>query len=96
MHYLILALATWRLSNLLVNEDGPANIFVQTRAFVGVQEYEDKQNNAIAGIFACIWCMSVWVGALFGMGWLAWGDAVLWVALPLALSTVAIAIDRVL
>lgn len=96
MHYLILALATWRLSNLLVNEDGPGNMFAYLRAFVGVQEFADDQPNAVAGAFACIWCMSVWVGALFGVGWLVWGDAIMWGALPLALSAVAIAMDKVL
>ena len=96
MHYLILALATWRLSNLLVNEDGPGNMFARLRNLAGVQDGTDTQPNAIAGVFACIWCMSVWVGALFGMGWLAWGNAAMWVALPLALSTVTIAMDKVL
>lgn len=71
-------------------------MFLYLRAFVGVQEFADEQPNAVAGVFACIWCMSVWVGALFGTGWLAGGDAMLWVALPLALSAVAIGMDRVL
>lgn len=96
MHYLILALATWRLSNLLVNEDGPADMFLYLRSFVGVREFADEQPNAVAGAFTCIWCMSVWVGALFGMGWLTWGEPVMWLALPLALSAVAIVMDKVM
>lgn len=95
MHYLILAMATWRLSSLLVNEDGPADIFKHLRAFVGVQD-ADEQPHALAGAFVCIWCMSVWTGALLGLAWLAWPAQTMWAALPLALSAAAIAMDRVL
>jgi len=96
MDYLILAMATWRLSNLLVNEDGPGNMFARLRNLAGVQEHFDVQPNTVAGVFACIWCMSIWVGAMFGMLWQAWPNATMWLALPLALSAAVIAMDRVL
>lgn len=96
MHYLILALATWRLSNLLVNEDGPGDMFAHLRNLAGVQDNADVQPNAVAGAFVCIWCMSVWVGVLFGVMWQAWPGAIMWLALPLALSAAVIAMDKVL
>jgi hypothetical protein len=40
MDFIILALATWRLSNLLVNESGPYDVFERVRARVGVY-YDD-------------------------------------------------------
>lgn len=47
-------LATWRLTSLLVQEDGPARLFARLRAF-----------STFGGVLECVWCCSVWVaGAL--------------------------------
>jgi hypothetical protein len=57
------ALATWRVSRLIVHEDGPANLVVRVRRAVDA--------TPLAGVMDCFACTSVWVGwgvaaALFG------------------------------
>ena len=98
MAYLILALATWRLSNLLVNEDGPWQMFARLRALAGVrfnEEFQPYASTMMAGAFVCIWGMSVWIGLGMWAMWQAWPDSVMRLAGPLALSAAAIMIDKV-
>ena len=97
MNYLILALATWRISSLLANEDGPYNIFERLRNCVGVY-YDDYSNaqgkNELAKMLICGWCSSVWIGLVLTIGYWLLGDVVVWLVLPLALSAAAIIIDE--
>jgi hypothetical protein len=62
--FVLSILATWRITSLLVMEEGPFDMFARLRSFVGVQ-YDDHSNpygeNALSKIFSCVWCMSVWV-----------------------------------
>lgn len=57
-------LATWRLSNALVNEAGPWWVLVRLRRRTGI--VHDDMGNPIAvpdgHILGCVWCASVWVG----------------------------------
>lgn len=97
MDYLILALATWRISSLLVNEDGPWAMFARLRAVVGVYYDESLQRQAdavLAGVFNCVWCMSVWAGLAWAVAYYAWPALTVWMALPLALSAAAIVVER--
>lgn len=56
---LLLSLATWRISSMLVSERGPFSIFENLRSKVVVWN-----NKTLIGIFGCIWCMSIYVAAL--------------------------------
>lgn len=89
MDYLILALATWRLTSLFVNEEGPFAVFDKLRCGIGV--YDDDPNWLAKGL-SCMWCASVWFGAGWALAYFVWKDVV-WVALPLALSAGAIIIE---
>ncbi len=56
-------LATWRLSRLVVSEDGPAQVVVKVRKAV--------DTTPLAGLMDCFACTSVWIAggvavALFG------------------------------
>lgn len=99
MTTLLLILATWRLTSLLVQEDGPLDIFVKVRKYIGVETNAYNVlvgQNVIAKAFTCIWCMSIWVGFLasffseysVNVGWFI----VSW----FAISTGAILFDEVL
>lgn len=46
----------------------------------------------VADLFSCPFCLSVWVGALLGWGWVLWHPFA-FVVLPLALSSVAVLIN---
>lgn len=97
MDYLILALATWRISSLLVEESGPWQIFARLRARVGVRYDENLQRTAdsmIGELFSCIWCMSVWIGLLIAFCYQTWPHQAVWGLMPLALSASAIVFGR--
>jgi hypothetical protein len=95
MDYLILALATWRLSSLLTNpeEAGPLGLFDKLRYGVGIRYDADGVRfglNEVAKALLCLWCTSVWVGGAVTVSyWLAQSLTV-WLCLPLALSAGAI------
>jgi len=96
MDYLILALATWRLSSLIVNEAGPWDLLAKFRAWIGIY-YDDHSEvqgkNVVARAMTCVWCISIWV-ALFltVMKFIVPATPVL--MLPFALSAVAIMIEE--
>lgn len=67
MRELILIVAAWRLTSLLVNEDGPFDMLARFRKFIGVYYDENSQRqgkNVIAKAINCAWCCSIWI-ALF-------------------------------
>jgi len=51
---LVGTLATWRVSRLIVHEDGPAHLVVRVRQAVDA--------TPLAGMMDCFACTSVWVG----------------------------------
>lgn len=56
---LVLAsLATWRVTHLLAEEDGPAQAVVRLRRRAG--------SGALGELMDCFYCLSVWVAAPFG------------------------------
>ena len=78
------ALATWRLTVMLWYELGPFDVFLRLRTWVGA--YEMPPERVLGKLFACFWCLSVWVG--LGVALVAW---LWWYALiPFALSGAAI------
>ena len=94
---LVLGLATWRVSSLFVAEEGLLGIFAKFRFFIGVKYDSLSQpvgTNFIADIFTCVWCASVWVGLFFAVLWFINADAAIILALPFALSAVAILIEE--
>jgi hypothetical protein len=99
MAILLLVFATWRLTSLIVNEEGPFDIFVKLRTYIGIETNAygvSGGNNMIAKALTCIWCTSLWVSFLasffspysVNIGWFI----VSW----LAISTGAILFDEVL
>lgn len=101
----ILALATWRLASLIANEDGPFEIFALLRTFVGVRytTVEKSQSpilpipygtNEFAKMLLCVWCNSIWIGAAVALAYWYNPHFTTWACLPLALSALAIVIDK--
>jgi len=96
INVVILSLATWRISSLLVDEDGPFEIFMKLRNLVGVKfdaEGYVYGSNELSKQFVCLWCMSLWVGILLSIIYflLPW---TIYVFMGFAFSTVSIWIDR--
>lgn len=72
MEWILMMLAAWRLSSLLVNEDGPFDIFSRIRYLAGVRWIPIKQENGtisqmrvaettFAKGVTCVWCVSMWM-----------------------------------
>jgi len=107
---LVLVLATWRLSSLLADEDGPFKFLERIRTWMGVRITVDEHGNeervvpdaprgffhairkTIADGMLCRWCSSVWLGILLTAIYFIW-SGIVWLAFPLALSTLAIMVD---
>ena len=89
MDLVVLILAAWRLTSLLSSEAGPFAILDRLRHAAGVR-YDSGGIpfglNELARGLVCPWCLSVWVGGIFGLAWLLWPSVTVFVALPLAVS----------
>jgi hypothetical protein len=99
IHFIVLALATWRISSLFVTESGPFRLFVRVREWAGITHDDDGvvviiPDTLRAGVLSCVWCFSVWAGAFWTLLWLVSPAIAFVCALPLALSTVAVMIQR--
>jgi len=84
-YWLILgALAVWRITHLLNAEDGPLDVLVRLRQFVG--------DGLWGGLLDCFYCLSLWIAVPFAW-WLgdSWKERLL---LWPALSAASIAIER--
>lgn len=95
VNLIILALATWRVSSLLVNEAGPWDAFRRIRELAGIEHDEEGKiylvpERFFAQVLSCVWCASLWVGG----GWTLVGflapTMTQWLALPFVLSAGAI------
>lgn len=99
-HLFVLCLATWRVANLLVNEDGPFEIFDKVRHAFGInftpytQEFVLERENEIGKMLLCIKCTSIWVGFAFLAAYLLFPVVTFWLAAGLTLSAVTCVIDR--
>jgi len=95
--FLILSLAAWRLASLVANEDGPWMVFkrLRQRAELLCKRYRFCSELGLYELFSCEWCNSIWIGVGLTLLYLWMGHTIFYIALPLALSTVAIIIKYV-
>ena len=92
MAAVLVGLATWRLTSLLAHEHGPWAVVQRLREAVGVESYDDgavaTTRNPVAGAFACLWCLSIWVAPLVILLW--WLIPVLVAALAASAGVIVI------
>jgi hypothetical protein len=89
MTILVMALATWCISNLLADEtlSGPLGVLDKLRALAfRVSEH------AHDGL-TCQQCNSVWIGAVFTLLYVWRDDVALYTALPFALSAFVVFVE---
>jgi len=87
--FIILSLAVWRLSSLLVEEDGPWCVFSRLRHFAGVRVDEDGRAyglNELGYMLSCIWCTSLLIAFSWFIFWLISPRWSVFTALPFALT----------
>jgi len=93
LEFVVYALATWRVSSLLVDEAGPFRMFIRLREWVGITHDADDNvamipDRLLPGILSCVWCVSIWVGLFWTLMYFV--PYSLYLALPFALSAAAI------
>lgn len=94
---LFIAVAVWRLSYMIVEEDGPYAVFINLRQWVGADDEGDHPNphmQLLRGILECIYCASVWIGIFFAVVYVIQPVVALYIAIPFALSGLAIFLDK--
>lgn len=99
IHLLILSLATWRLSSLIVNEKGPFGVFLSARKLAGIIHDEDGKplqvpERFFAELVSCIWCTSVWIGMFWAAFYFLSPTLAVAIALPFCLSAMAIFFNK--
>ena len=96
--FLSCALATYRLSVMLVAEAGPFDMMFYLRRLFGIKHDRFKIPVGIpdsfpGALFGCVWCMSVWVGMAFSFFFLLNPEFAFYLSMPFAYSAVAIVLD---
>jgi len=84
LQFVLAVLATWRVTHLLANEDGPADIIFRLRRRLG--------ESVLGHLMDCFNCISLWVAAVFAF---AVATSLLsWLLCWLALSGAACLLER--
>jgi len=94
---IVLGLATWRLTSLIVWEAGPWDILAHLRHLLGVRYDAQSQRYAdtmLGRMVICPWCASVWCGVAMTVFYLLTPRVSVWIGLPLAFSAVAVLIEK--
>jgi hypothetical protein len=104
-HLLVMGLAVWRLASLFVHEEGPWNIFMRIRYWVGERPGRyvptagvkwSRQNNCINHFcrgFICVGCSSVWYATIAVITYYFYPEITIWLCLPLSISALAMLVD---
>lgn len=93
---LVYGMVTWRITSLLVAENGPLHIFARLRDVLGVSYDEHSRcvsHNPIAEALCCFKCTSIWIALLVVIAWMYSPDPLIFIARVAALSTIAILIQ---
>ncbi len=84
IRFVLAALATWRISHLVVSEDGPWEFLARLRRRLG--------HSVVGRLMDCFGCVSVWVAAL--MSFFVFRLSPEWIVCWLALSGAAFLLER--
>lgn len=84
VRFVLAVLATWRVTHLLANEDGPADLIARLRRQLG--------ESMLGGLMDCFYCLSLWVAAPLAV--LLSDEPLMWVVSWLAVSGGACLIER--
>jgi len=95
----VLAAATWRLASLFTYESGPGRIFERLRSLTGIRHNDKGRAEAMPDGFwtellSCVWCISPYIGAALTVLYFLSGSVIVWLCLPLALSALAVWMNR--
>lgn len=84
LQFTLAVLATWRITHLLVREDGPGDVLVRVRRRLG--------RGLLGKLMDCFYCLSLWIAAPAAL-WLT-RQPLDWFVTTLALSGAACLLER--
>ena len=98
LNIFLLALELWRISSLFANEDGPFHFFRKFRDYCKFLCEHNRfcRELHLYELIECEWCNSVWFGTLLTLLWFLYGDRVIVILLPFALSTLVIVLKYII
>jgi len=64
---IVYALVAFRLSELVVIDDGPFDIFFNLRGWANKPPTETIIRGALAGLLSCVHCVGLWLSLAFGL-----------------------------
>ncbi|MDN5850703.1 MAG: DUF1360 domain-containing protein [Nitrococcus sp.] len=82
--FVLAALATWRITHLIAEEDGPADLILKLRSTLGT--------NALGTLMDCFQCLSLWIA--IPCAFAVTRSLPEWVLVWLALSGAACLLER--
>jgi hypothetical protein len=85
MRFVLCALATWRLTHFFVAEDGPGDIVVKLRVWLG--------DSFFGSVMDCFYCASLWLAVPFAF--VVAHDVAAWLMSWLAISGAAALLEQV-
>ena len=100
LDFIIFGIAVWRVSSLIVEEEGPFHMFRKIREATGIQHDESGAiwivpDTFAAGLLSCIWCASVWVATAWVALWYVLPGPALFFSQIMALSGFAVIINTI-
>lgn len=82
------------------NQHGPGCILDKIRRMTGMRydEYSRQitEPGSLAEAITCVWCSSIWIGMGFGIILAISTQIAFWIALPFALSAIAIILESII
>ena len=85
---LVGGLVTWRVSNIIVKQKGPLDIFVRMRAYLAQNQ---TKSGGLFDLVSCMTCTSVTIGAATAL--LVAQSVVEWIMYSLAFSAISSVTD---
>ncbi|HJR12195.1 MAG TPA: DUF1360 domain-containing protein [Rhodanobacteraceae bacterium] len=82
--FALAALGTWRVTHLLAEEDGPADLILKLRSKFGT--------SVLGTLMDCFQCLSLWIAIPFTF--IVTGPALAWIPVWLAVSGAACLLER--
>lgn len=96
---IIIGLACWRISSMVVGEEGPWFVFDNIRRLVKAGDYNDlpePDRRWFIGIFECVWCCSMWVGIAYAAIYYISPEFSVLCAVPFAISAISIVVHHMI
>lgn len=99
LDFIILGLATLRITLLFVRENGPWMIFKKLREKAGIVHDDSGGHFQVpltfrAQLLDCEWCFSIYAAAFWGGLWFIFGEIVIKIALVFSLSAFSIVLIK--